>query len=308
MAFDDGFDENYSFWKPYETSYTPDTTTFKPDYSLGSTDQTGYFDAPSNFWGNNPSAYTSTAPSYNNPSAYTYTAPSYNNPSAYTTDLAQSPLNAAIASGAVLTPGNTGGDTGDNKNKGDNSWWRWKNKEFLPELTPGQVNTARVAGGFLELLQKMQQAKDLRSAARTMDPFGAQRPFYQQELQQTYTDPNAYMNRPESRLQMQALEKALARRDAKAGRRSQYGARALELQQAQAKGLADYRNALLQPAGAGIGPNSAQLLSNAALAKQQGISAPFQSLQDIVTGTQPGYKDTQYRIAALEKAFLNKKG
>jgi len=301
MAFDDGFDENYSFWKPYETSYTPDTTTFKPDYSLGSTDQTGYFDAPSNFWGNNPSAYTSTAPSYNNPSAYTYTAPSYNNPSAYTTDLAQSPLNAAISSGAVLPQSPEG-----KKDEGGDSWW--KRKEFLPELTPGQVNTARVAGGFLELLQKMQQAKDLRSAARTMDPFGAQRPFYQQELQQTYTDPNAYMNRPESRLQMQALEKALARRDAKAGRRSQYGARALELQQAQAKGLADYRNALLQPAGAGIGPNSAQLLSNAALAKQQGISAPFQSLQDIVTGTQPGYKDTQDRIAALEKAFSVKKG
>lgn len=315
------------------------------DYSLGSTNQTGYTD-DSYYWGNNPSAYT--APSYNNPSAYTagstYTPPDLttygdsvydnqnvmntfdpssqsfswgNNPSAYVADLAQSPLNAAISSGAVL-PQNTiyqandAGDTGaiSRSDREDEPWWKrmMSKGEFLPNVSPGQANMFKLGAGILEFLQKRQQAKALNQAAARMDPFGSQRPFYQEQLQQTYTDPNAYMNRPEARLQLQALEKALARRDAKSGRRSQYGSRALELAQAQAKLLSDYRSPLAAAAGVNIAPGGAQLLSDAARTKQEAVGAPIQSVLSAITGQDPRYTESERRIAALEKAFLRNRG
>lgn len=168
----------------------------------------------------------------------------------------------------------------------------------------GKLAGLKTLAGLYSAYQGRRAAADLREAAKTADPFGSQREQYQQLLSQSYTDPNYFMSTPEARLQQDALRQQLERMDAKAGRRSQYGSRAVQLAQAQAKALADYRAALQQPAGAGIGPaSSASLLSDAIKTQLNAGGQLPQALSDIFTRTTPEYQTQAIRIKLLEDSM-----
>lgn len=177
----------------------------------------------------------------------------------------------------------------------------------MPQVSQGQADLFKGLAGLYSAYQGNKMAGQLRQAAQTQDPFGAQRPFYQQQLRESYANPNAFMATPEARMQQDALRQQMERLDAKSGRRSQYGARAVQLAQAQAKQLADYRSGLQQAAGSGISPgNAATLQQAAAQAQMNAGAAPVQALSDIFTGQTPQYQAVQTRMKALEDAFAKK--
>lgn len=108
------------------------------------------------------------------------------------------------------------------------------------------------------------------------DPFASQRPFYQQQLQQSVTNPYGSAIVSDQLKQMQALQ---ARKDAAAGRRSNtaYGNPALMAEAAKVA-LQD-RNSLMAPAGANINPNQIGLqdLLGASQQDTQGTMSPLMS-------------------------------
>lgn len=103
-------------------------------------------------------------------------------------------------------------------------------KQML-EKAPGLMNTAEQTG---------------QTAYNTLADM-----FYQDKLKQSYTDPLAVYNSPEMQALSGQFMNQIARRDAAAGRTSQYGARALEGQnQFLTQALPAYRQGLVQGQGA----------------------------------------------------------
>jgi hypothetical protein len=177
----------------------------------------------------------------------------------------------------------------------------------MPQISQGQADLFKGLAGLYSSYKGREQAGQLRQAAQQQDPFGPQRAQYQQLLSQSYANPTAFTATPEARMQQDALKQQLERLDAKSGRRSQYGARAVQLAQAQAKQLADYRAGLQQAAGSNIGPQGAgDLYSKAATAEFNAAGAPLQSLGTIFERQVPGYQDQSARLKALEDAFAKK--
>lgn len=109
----------------------------------------------------------------------------------------------------------------------------------------------------------------------TSDPFGSQRPFYQQQLQQTVTNP---YSSPIVKSQVDNIARQQAIKDAAAGRRSNSLASAPGVLAAQAEIAQKYMNSLMQPAGANMAPNTnamAQLLEKQAGYDAQGYGSPL---------------------------------
>jgi hypothetical protein len=137
--------------------------------------------------------------------------------------------------------------------------------DFLKSLFSGQKGTknAVTAGsGLLSMLTKQKANKEQQELQQQMmtkmDPFGSQRPQYQAQLAQTYSDPNAVLNMPDIKGQLAQMRASLDAKDAAAGRRSQYGSREVQLAQEAAKLMQGYRNQLGGFAGANINPNVGQ--------------------------------------------------
>jgi hypothetical protein len=297
----------------YEDFYTPvdysasQEPSYKVDYSLGAGQSGGYGLGSE---GNSSYQWGGSAPSteqnqyslnYGGGGGSSQLADMYSNPqhsnNPYSLDYSYNPVGNDYGYGS-----STLGAIPMSQKAAEKGW-------TLPAVSQGQADLFKGLASLYTMQQGNQKAEQLREAAKQQDPFGAQRPFYQQQLQSTYSNPRAFMETPESRLQMDSMRKQLERMDAKAGRRSQYGARAVQLATEQAKQLANYRSGLQAAAGTGItGQGAGQLYSSAADAQMNANSAPFQALSDIFTGGQDQYKATQTRIKALEDAFAAKKG
>jgi len=155
------------------------------------------------------------------------------------------------------------------------------NRQILPQVSREQAEVFKALSGLFAARQGRSAARDMQAAARTANPFGDQRPAYQQLLSQSYTNPRAFLQTPENQLQMKALEEQLERSDAKAGRRSQYGSRAVQLATEQAKLLDRYRQGLMTPSGAGIAPGGTQASLDAARMNLAASAQPFIGLGEI---------------------------
>lgn len=108
-----------------------------------------------------------------------------------------------------------------------------------------------------------------------LDPFGSQRPFYQQQLQQAVTNP---YDSPIVRAQVDNMQRMQAIKDAAAGRRSNSLSTAPGVLAAQADIAQKYMNSLQKPAGADIAPAGqtiASLLKDAANARTEGYTSPI---------------------------------
>jgi len=135
------------------------------------------------------------------------------------------------------------------------------------------------------------------------DPFASQRPFYQQQLQQSVTNPYGSAIVSDQLKQMQALQ---ARKDAAAGRRSNtaFGNPALMAEAAKAA-LAD-RQSLMAPAGANINPNQIGLqdLLGASQQQTQGTISPLMSaIGKILQGNE--IQDRQRSAASNDSTIGN---
>jgi len=117
---------------------------------------------------------------------------------------------------------------------------------ILGALAEGRQNKKYVQG-VKDIVGQNQQ---------TIDPFGSQRPYYQQQLQQSVANP--YSSKIVSD-QVAALKSAQDRKNAAAGRRSNSAGTDPELLRAMADIAMKYQQQLYTPAGANINPNMAGL-------------------------------------------------
>jgi len=117
---------------------------------------------------------------------------------------------------------------------------------ILGALAEGRQNKKYVQG-VKDIVGQNQQ---------TIDPFGSQRPYYQQQLQQSVANP--YSSKIVSD-QVAALKSAQDRKNAAAGRRSNSAGTDPELLRAMADIAMKYQQSLHSPAGANINPNMAGL-------------------------------------------------
>lgn len=165
----------------------------------------------------------------------------------------------------------------DNNNVNSDGWWK------LPALSRGQAETAKLLTGLAGLFAQRQKANALSRASKQADPYAAYRPAMAQRLEQSYSDPRAYMNSPEAQARMAEAKKAYERTAAKAGRRASPGL-ALALQAKEAEMMNQYRQGLIGPSGSQFGPATAADLSRgAADANLAAINSPFSALGDIYT-------------------------
>lgn len=135
----------------------------------------------------------------------------------------------------------------------------FNNKGFITGmgvLAEGYQNRKKSAA-LQQLVSQMRQP---------LDPFGSQRPFYQQQLQQTVQDP---YSAPIVSAQVEQLKRAQAIKNAAAGRRSNSATTDPALLAAMASVAQNYMNSLQTPAGANISP---QGLSSLMPAQQQSIN------------------------------------
>jgi hypothetical protein len=151
----------------------------------------------------------------------------------------------------------------------------------------------------LQNLMKMQQMKQLASKMQgAMDPFGSQRPMYQQQLQQAIQNP---YGSPIVRDQVAQIQRAQAAKDAAAGRRSNSATSSPAMLAAQAQVAQQYINSLMQPAGANISPSS---LSSLIPVQQSGINAGINNVISpalSAAGYSSGTNNNQAQFDALKK-------
>lgn len=132
----------------------------------------------------------------------------------------------------------------------------------LSQLFNGQGGKGALTGlgALIEGMQNKKKASSIQNIVNQQqqrtDPFGAQRPFYQQQLQSTVQNP---YSQPMVRDQVAQIQRAQAMKDAAAGRRSNSATSSPAMLAAQAQVAQNYMNSLMQPAGAGISPNASGL-------------------------------------------------
>jgi hypothetical protein len=135
------------------------------------------------------------------------------------------------------------------------------------------------------------------------DPFASQRPFYQQQLQQSVTSP---YSSPIVADQLKAMQALQARKDAAAGRRSNTAGSNPALMAEAAKVALQDRNSLMQPAGANINPNQIGLqdLLGASQLQTQGTMSPLMSaIGKILQGNE--IQDRQSSVGNSESTMDN---
>lgn len=123
-----------------------------------------------------------------------------------------------------------------------------------------QKKTSSVLGALLEGYQNKQNANlnrnTIQQVQQQTDPFGSQRPYYQQQLQSAVSNP---YQQPIVQDQINALKHAQDIKNAAAGRRSNSATTDPELLKAMADIAMRYQQSLHNPAGVNIAPNTAGL-------------------------------------------------
>ena len=158
--------------------------------------------------------------------------------------LPQGNTSPTISWGDTLTKmlGGLSGLFGQNKNQQRGGQLSSGLGSIISALLTGKQNT-----------QNAQQSKNIINQQQaSTDPFASQRPFYQQQLQQSVTNP---YSAPIVADQVNALKRAQDIKNAAAGRRSNSATTDPELLKAMAEVAQKYQSSLYQPAGANFRPD-----------------------------------------------------
>jgi len=152
-------------------------------------------------------------------------------------------------------------------------------KSALSSLFQGGVSSGLLGKGVAALLegnQNKQKAAAATALAKNaaLDPFGSQRPFYQQQAQQAVTNP---YDSPMVKAQIAQLQHAQDIKDAAAGRRSNQLTSAPAVLAAQAQIAQNYQQQMAQQGGSNIAPNQqlASILQSGSNAGINGYVSPF---------------------------------
>ena len=171
-----------------------------------------------------------------------YSFPGYNNYQGMS--LPQGNTSPTISWGDTLTKmlGGLGGLFGQNENRQRGGQLSSGLGSIISALLTGKQNK-----------QNAQQSKNIINQQQAAtDPFASQRPFYQQQYQQSVTNPYSV---PIVADQVNALKRAQDIKNAAAGRRSNSATTDPELLKAMAEVAQKYQSSLQQPAGANFRPN-----------------------------------------------------
>jgi len=179
---------------------------------------------------------------------------------------------------------------------------------FAPQ---NQKKASSVLGALLEGYQNKQNSASTRNIIQQQqqqaDPFGSQRPYYQQQLQQSVADPYGSKIVQD---QVSALKRAQDIKNAAAGRRSNSATTDPELLKAMADIAMKYQQSLYQPAGAGISPNmiGTKELVAANEGNTQGYISPLLSAlgYNVTRGTNQGNTDNALANFVKIMSTINK--
>lgn len=157
-------------------------------------------------------------------------------------------------------------------------------QDTLSKLFSGAAGNKGLMTGLGALMEGYQNKKNASSTNKLaqqqqqrMDPFGPQRPQYQQLLSQAVKDP---YSAPIVRDQVAQIQKAQAIKDAAAGRRSNQATSNPAMLAAQAQVAQEYIKSLYTPAGANIGPQdggSLEAMLQANKSNTNGYISPIMS-------------------------------
>lgn len=160
-------------------------------------------------------------------------------------------------------------------------------QDYLARLFSNPSFLTKGIAALFEGNQNKKMGSSMNKIAQNpaLDPFGSQRPFYQQELQRAVTNP---YDSPIVRAQVDNLQRMQSIKDAAAGRRSNSLSTAPGVLAAQADIAQKYMNSLQTPAGANIAPQGkaiADLLSQGAQYNTNGAISPLiRAIQSGVKG------------------------
>lgn len=134
---------------------------------------------------------------------------------------------------------------------------------FAPKEEQSQVDTGKLLMALASLFTGNKYADELQKLMQQQDPFGPQRPFYQDVLKQSYTDPNFLQNNPTFQAMLNpAMQETKARMAARGLNSS--GNALHELMrtgtETAAKFMLPFQAQTGQFAGSGIDPRTAGLL------------------------------------------------
>lgn len=136
-------------------------------------------------------------------------------------------------------------------------------------------NALKLAAVLAEGSQNKKKASAMQALAKNpaLDPFGSQRPFYQQQAQQAVTNP---YDSPIVKAQIEQMQRAQSIKDAAAGRRSNSLMSAPAVQAEMAKIAMQYQNQMANQGGAQFGPSGSlgQILQSGANAGINGYISP----------------------------------
>ena len=197
-------------------------------------------------------------------------------------------------------------DTGDALQTGTGASWNAPNaggiQNTLSSLFQGGLNNPLVGKGLAALMegyQNKQKQAAMKKIAAGSDPWGSQRPFYQQQAKQAVIDP---YSSPIVKAQIEQLQRAQSIKDAAAGRRSNMLTSSPAVMAQMAQIAQAYQNQMAQQGGAGIAPSAAGMQA-ATSGADAGINGYLSPLAALLGNTQTTNANNQ-RISALQK-FLS---
>lgn len=197
-------------------------------------------------------------------------------------------------------------NTGNALQTGTGASWNAPNvggiQSTLSSLFQGGLNNPLIGKGLSALMegyQNKQKQSALNKIAASSDPWGSQRPFYQQQAQQAVIDP---YSSPIVKAQIEQLQRAQSIKDAAAGRRSNALTSSPAVMAQMAQIAQQYQNQMAQQGGAGIAPSAAGI-GAATSGAQAGINGYLSPLAALLGNAQTTNANNN-RISALQK-FLS---
>jgi len=170
----------------------------------------------------------------------------------------------------------------------------------------GSIVSALLTGR--QNMQNAQQSRNIINQQQaSTDPFASQRPFYQQQLQQSMTNP---YSSPIVADQVNALKHAQDIKNAAAGRRSNSATTDPELLKAMAQIAQTHQNSLYQPAGANFKPDMQGYKELLAANQQQtnGYISPLLSALGFTQQQNSNSANMESTLGNLVKVLQNMRG
>ena len=197
-------------------------------------------------------------------------------------------------------------DTGDALQTETGPSWNAPNagsiENTLSSIFSGGMNNPLIGKGLSALMegyQNKQKQAAMNKIAAGSDPWGSQRPFYQQQAKQAVMNP---YDSPIVKAQIEQLQREQSIKDAAAGRRSNTLTSSPAVMAEMARIAQQYQNQMAQQGGAGIAPSAAGI-GAATSGAQAGINGYLSPLAALLGNTQTTNANNN-RISALQK-FLS---